>query len=120
MRITKEIKLQAIKPAFHSTGIYSTNDIERKHCGHWFSKDTKRFFGSRIPLDCFPSNGKVYFVSSEYTGFDKRVRAFTVRVYDIKTDDIGTVGEFNGYGTKSQALSAALNCAYDNLESNQR
>lgn len=48
MRITKDIKLRAIKPFYHSTAIYSTDDIARKHCGHWFSKDTKRFFGARL------------------------------------------------------------------------
>lgn len=120
MRITKAIKLDAIRPMFNITGFYSTGDIERRHKASWFSPDTKRFFGSRIVSDCFPSNGLVYFVSSEFTGFDKTKRAFTVRVYDIDNDSINTVGNFNGYETKSQALSAALNCAYDNLNSNQR
>jgi len=118
MKITKQMKLDAIRPFHNITGIYSTNSIEVRHKGHWFSADTKRFFKSRVLIDAFPSaNGKVYFVSSEATGFNTSQRGYTVRAYNLKEDSIETVGEFNGYETKTQALSAALSCAYDGLDS---
>ena len=94
------------------TDIYSADDIVRKHRGHYFSKDTMRFFKSKLIQDVFPTDsGRVYFVTSEQ-GPDG-VRAFSVRCYSIVQDDISTVGEFRGYESRAKALTAALNCAYN-------
>lgn len=112
MRVTKEEKLRSLKPYFSVTNMWSVDDVKRKHCGHWFDKDTMRFFKSRLVQDVFPTDsGRVYFVSSEQ-GPDN-VRKFSIRCYTIAGDDISTVGEFNSYVTKTQALSAALDCAYN-------
>jgi hypothetical protein len=116
MKITKQDKLAAIRPFYNVHGIFSVDDIRRKHRGYWFSPDTMRFFKSRVLLDVFPSaNGKIYFVSSEVTGFNTSERAFTVREYCPTKDAVDTIGEFGGYDTKAQALTAALNCAYKGL-----
>jgi hypothetical protein len=113
MKTTKAQKLETLKPFYNLTQIYSTYDIERKHKGFWFSKDTIRFFKSKVVDEVFPTNnGKVYFVSSEKNQLHDK-RAFTVRCYNIKDDFISTIGEFQAYETKTQALTAALNCAYD-------
>lgn len=112
MKVTKEEKLRALKPFYMVTDIYSADDIQRKHCGHWFSKDTMRFFKSKVIQDVFPTDsGRVYFVSSEQG--PNGVRSFSVRCFMIVTDQIETVGEFQGYSTRTQALTAALNCAYN-------
>lgn len=115
---TKDYKQSRIKPFYMLNDIFSVNDIERKYSGYWFSKDSMRFFKSKVIQDVFPVKGKLFFVSSEQNGSDKR--KFTVRCFDIKANDIKTIGEFQGYETKTKALTAALNCAYDSLESKER
>lgn len=116
--ITKKQKRESLLPYFRLNNIYSVNDIKRKHKGFWFSKDTMRFFKSKLVQDVFPANkGKVYFVSSE-KGPDM-VRKFSVRCYNLATDSISTVGEFGGYETKTKALTAALNVAYDDVNNLQ-
>lgn len=69
--------------------------------GLYFSKDTMRFFKTRV-LDGV--HGGRYFVTSEKG--PSGVRAYTVR----KADDdgtISTVGEFQAYSTASEARTAA-------------
>jgi hypothetical protein len=118
MRVTKQTKLKTINPLFYKHDIYSVNDIERKHRGYWFSKDTMRFFSSRVLQDVFPTNDGLYFVSSEAKGFTDSTRVFTVRFYSIGDDRINTVGELGQYGTRTQALSAALDFAYQDVLNN--
>lgn len=100
------MKKQAIKPFYSETGIYDIGDIARSSSGHFFSANAMRFFKSRLVDEVFPSRGRVYFVTSEK--------------FDVETKSIKTVGEFQAYSTRTQALSAALNYAYDNLKSNDR
>lgn len=80
---------------------------------HWFTPDTRRFWGSRVASYgfCSPDGARVYFVSSEYTGVDRRRRAYSVRVGDLETGKVDTVGEFNGYATRAQAIAAAKRAA---------
>lgn len=81
---------------------------------HWFKPDTRRFFGSRVASYgfCSPDGARVYFVSSEYTGFSsQRPRAYSVRVGDLETGKVDTIGEFNGYATRAQAVAAAKRAA---------
>ena len=115
MKITKDMKKTTIRPFFNETGIYDISDLERKHVGHFFSKDAMKFFSSRVVDEVFPSRGKVYFITSEKFDY-KSPRLFTVRVLDLESRRIDTIGEFQAYETRTQALTAALNCAYDNLE----
>lgn len=118
MRVTKEQKLQAIRPKYQETGVYDVSTIERLHVGHFFSKDTMRFFGSRLVDEVFPSsNGLVFFVTSEKT-YDGKGRDFSVRRFNLATKDIITVT--SGISTRTRALTEALSCAYDMLESEDR
>ena len=119
MKITKDMMKQAIRPFYNETGIYDVRDVESKAKGHFFEPNAMRFFNSRLVDEVFPSRGKVYFVTSEK--FDhKSPRMFTVRVLDLESRGIETVGEFQAYSSRTQALTAALNCAYDNLENSDR
>lgn len=111
MKITKEEMERSLRANFMLHDIFSVSDMERKHYGHWFDRDTMRFFKSRIMSNIFPSKTAIYFVSSEQN--DNRPRLFTVRKYDIKNDDISTIGEFQGYESKTKALTSALNLAYN-------
>lgn len=108
VRVTKEQKLQAIRPKYQETGVYSISTIERLHVGHFFSKDTMRFFGSRLVDEVFPSE-KTY---------DGKGREFSVRRFNLATKDIITVT--SGISTRTRALTEALSCAYDMLESEGR
>lgn len=87
---------------------YSINDLERanERAGNcWFSPDTKRFFNSRILEDVITVADGWLFISSERQSMD-HPRLFTVRHMDV-LGEVSTVGEFQQYGTKARALSAA-------------
>lgn len=83
--------------------LISMNEVERKHNGHWFSKDSMRFFKSRLPQDAYKIGDLYYFISSEQYMSDPR--AYTLRVM---TEDgtIDSVGEFQEHATKARAKSA--------------
>ena len=115
MRITKEMKKQAISPFYNETGIYDIRDVKSKHRGHFFDKDAMRFFNSRLVDEVFPSLGKVYFVTSEKFDYNSP-RKFSVRVLNLDTGSIDTVGDFHALESRTVALSMALNCAYENLK----
>jgi hypothetical protein len=112
MRITKDIMKNEIRPNFNILGVYHIGDVKSKHNGHWFSKDTMRFFKSRVNDEVFCSKKLVFFVSSEKKGFDDDSRAFTVRVFNPMTKQISTE-EFLQYETLAQAKSEALRQAYN-------
>lgn len=95
------------------TDFQSTRDIIRYHRGHYFDKDTMRFFDSRVLLDVYPGKHEVYFVTSERfkdsVGI-KFPRAYTVRAFNPSTDAVRTVPPFNKL-TRSRALRIARNLA---------
>lgn len=103
-----------VKPKFtppNGTIFYSSSDIERaadRAGSHFFDRDTKRFFRSRILPDAFHGNGGCYFVTSEQyvCGERKAERRYTVRAFNPETADISSFGPFNVL-TKAQALRAA-------------
>ena len=90
------------------TGIYCTDDIERHHGGHWFSKGAKNFFNSRWSDQTFYNAEKnfIFFVSSEKYDY-KSPRLYTIRSYDPTTDEISTVGDFQQYASLNAAKRAA-------------
>jgi hypothetical protein len=75
---------------------------------HWFDADTMRGFGTRL------GDGDLYggrfFVSSDYTGFDRMGRAYTVRVA-LPDGSIDDVGGFLAFPTRAQAHGAAKRTA---------
>ena len=105
------------KRAMSSYDWYSftdTNDIQRHHRGYWFSKDTMRFFQSRISQNVYYGKDLLFFVSSERQNYDTP-RLYTVRAYDPKNDRIQTVGEFQGYKTSGGANKAAERLALESF-----
>ena len=113
MRITKSVKLATIIPFYNVHGIYDVSDLERKHVGHFFDKDTMRFFKSKVINEVFPSTKEVFFVTSEID--PSGVKAFTVRKLNLESKRIETVGEFHSISSKTIALSMALNLAYESI-----
>ena len=87
------------------------NEIRRKHNGHWFDTDTKRFFNSKWDSYALQNEGSIhaYFVSSEKHGNEDRkytIRRFNMRTGDFPGRDTNTIFEFQKYTTKTQAEKA--------------
>jgi hypothetical protein len=70
---------------------------------HWFEADTMRFFRSRIPQTTV--DGWNLFVTSEQFDEDSP-RLYTIRVAN-KDGSIDTMGDFQAFGTRAQAVAAA-------------
>lgn len=97
----------------------STADIERanERAGfHFFEPATLRFFASRVAQTGYltADHARAYFVTSEqFRPFDgtPAARRYTVRVCDLTTGDVDTVGEFQQYACRSTADRAARTLA---------
>lgn len=95
---------------FKGNTIYNIGCFERLYTyynqGHFFSKDTMRFFRSKVLTDSKVVGDSLYFITSEQ-GPDG-VRRFTLRQGKVLGDkmDIDTVGSFQGYATRHRALKA--------------
>ena len=79
---------------------YSMATIRNAHRGHWFDRDTLRFFRSRISEEVYQGPGGVFFVSSEQftSGNYSEPRRYTVRRF-VETDgSIDSATEFNVLG----------------------
>lgn len=63
---------------------------------YFFEKDTMRFFGTRIVSSLYKNNT---FITSDYTGFERNKRKFTVRVFDEKSGSVETARFQNGNST---------------------
>jgi hypothetical protein len=102
-------------PPQPSDVFYHIGDIERaadRAGSHFFDRDSKRFFRSRILEGIHKGSGRlIWFVTSEKRGFDDARRGFTVRVFDTTTGSVDTPGDFNGHSTAAQAHSAARKLA---------
>lgn len=72
--------------------------------GHWFDAKTLKFFGSRLPSIAYETNAGVLFISSELD-FNRERRYYNVRRQGVD-GDINTVGKFNDYRTRAEALAA--------------
>src|SRR5258708_36718413 len=80
-----------------ASGFSTTQDIIRRHRGHYFDPSTMRFFRSRVLWQVFCGKDEVYFVTSErFVGSDGygKPRYYTVRAYNPETDDIHTFPPF--------------------------
>jgi hypothetical protein len=80
---------------------------QTKPGGHWFDKDTMRFWESVIYPNVYitPCDGSlVYFVTSEAQYDPSLPHKFSVRSYDIKNAEIDTV-------SKHDTLELAYACA---------
>ena len=72
--------------------------------GHWFDQDTIRFFNSRISNKAYHLKDQklVYFISSEQYNAQSP-RLYSIRLYNSKTGQMDTIGEFQQYKTSKQA-----------------
>lgn len=93
------IDIEVVKKADRSAGHY------------WFEPDAMRFFKSRVAQTALKVGNKAYFVSSEQfetCSGPRRPRLYSIRVCDLKTGDIGTYPDHDGfqkYKTGEQAMT---------------
>ena len=79
--------------------------LNKKRGQFWFNPDTLRFFKSRLPDTAIKVGEKAYFVSSEQNEEDDP-RLYSIRVCDLQTGRVNTVGEFQQYRTSEAAHKA--------------
>lgn len=63
---------------------------------YFFSRDTMRFFGTRIESALYKNNT---FITSDYTGFERNNRAYSVREFHSETGIVNTAKFSNGQST---------------------
>lgn len=73
---------------------------------HFFDKDSMRFFGSRVESSLYKNNT---FITSEYTGFERTKRAYTVRYYNEQKNTVEDVSGFGAFSTLDSAKEFARN-----------
>jgi hypothetical protein len=80
-------------------------DIKRanaQHGSNWFEPSTMRFFKSRILPTIYAGR---FFITSEDSGIAGYYRAYSIRIAR-DSGEIATVGEFQGYGDRDEAIRA--------------
>ena len=98
---------------FIKTGLYLIDDVkERAEKGsrYFFSKETRRFFSSRISELCWIKNQDIFFITSESDSSSNtsNQRMYTIRKCDI-LGKIETIGNFQEFLTISQARKSLKN-----------
>ena len=79
---------------------------------YFFSRDTMRFFGTRIESALYKNNT---FITSDYTGFERNNRAYSVRVFHPESGIVNTAkfsdgqSTFNKFSTIESAREFARN-----------
>lgn len=76
----------------------------RNHGSYFFQPDTIRFWNSKVVAGMFPNNT---FVTSE-DNFDRSKQLFTARLYDWRTHSVETIGEFQAFHNKEDAINFAV------------
>ena len=72
---------------------------------HFFSPGATGFFNSRYSSYAYKVGDQAYFITSERFSSDMP-RLYTIRVCNLTTGRINTVGEFQEYKTAREARSA--------------
>ncbi len=88
--------------------IAELKEANRAAGGHFFDRDTMRFFNSKILPNLYTGPGGVFFVTSEAQ--TEATRAYSVRTFNPKTANVNSFGEFNKW-TRAAALKIARECA---------
>lgn len=81
--------------------LHEFKELNKAKGFHWFSKDTMRFFSSRV-LDFDIISG--YFITSERNGSSPR--RYTIRKADFVSGEVSTVSVFQEYSSLQRARTA--------------
>lgn len=80
----------------------------RETGGNWFAPDTMRFFDTRVSQRHYRNPSKpsyVWFVTSDRAPFNPR--RYTVRLGNLETGEVSTVGHWSEYDSAYYAHKAA-------------
>ena len=100
-------------PFIHIEFLEKENQLAGK-C--WFNADTTSFFNSKYPEKAYasdPNSDIWYFVTSERE--PRGVRRYSIRQYDLTTNNCRTVGEFMAYNTSHEAYKALAQLLADEI-----
>lgn len=79
-------------------------NIYKKGNGHFFDKETIRFWESKVESELFANR---CFVTSE-NNFDDTARFYTVRRFSEDYTKVETIGEFNKIADYAEAIRIAM------------
>ncbi|UOF81059.1 hypothetical protein [Caudoviricetes sp.] len=71
--------------------------------GHWFDRDTIRFFKTRLPSVAYEHDGNVFFITRETDPSGKTAYSVREQLHD---GSIETVYEFHSFATREAAMAA--------------
>lgn len=77
--------------------------------GHWFDRDTLRFFKSKLPAVAYEHDGGVFFITRETDPNGKTAYSVREQMHDGR---IETVYEFHSFATRATALAALKEVAH--------
>ena len=110
----KGIILNPKNPNNEKTEVISLSEVRQlneQKGFHFFSPDTTRFFRSRYPETAIKKGDTAYFITSEQfvsSEGESSPRKFTIRKANLKTGDVNTAGEFQGYSSRSKAKTELM------------
>lgn len=80
------------------------SEVKARHKGHWFERDTMRFFNCELPVKATQTEHGTWFVSAERPSLDV-APLFTIRFQNEK-GDIDTIGKHCQFVESSDAREA--------------
>lgn len=83
--------------------IEEVKQVDRDHKNHFFDADTIRFFNSRVSDRAYKVGDKAYFITSERSKIGNQPRKWSIRVIDLTTGNIRTVGQFQEFNSSKEA-----------------
>lgn len=90
--------------------IEEVKEANRKHGFYYFSRDAMQFFSSRVSDRAYKVGTKAYFITSEKNKHsirgghtDANPRKWSIRVIDLITGRVNTVGQFQEFNSKREA-----------------
>ena len=102
---------------FRGDQVYHIDDLVRIYnrydMGHFFDKDTMRFFKSKLTSHYGTKDGEFYFVTSEKKCFRDNTRVWTLRKAYLNKEmekiDIESISDFGEFETVYRAKKALEN-----------
>lgn len=90
-------------------------ELNKQAGWHFFDRKTMRFFNSKVMRPIYEGAGGIFFITSEQD-YDRGQRHYTVRQFNPKTFEVGTVGGFYGIKNVKDARDKARWLAFGKYE----
>lgn len=89
------------KEKYDKVSMYEIKKKNQEIGHHWFSKDTMKFFKTKIPNDALKKGDYAYFITSETNPSGET--KYSIRKANLKTGVIDTEGEFFKFKSEEEA-----------------